>query len=39
VSLSDEIAVLDATAQAALVRHKKLKPIGLVDAAMHKLNA
>lgn len=37
MSLSDELALLDATAQAELVRHKKVKPIELVDAAIARI--
>lgn len=37
MSLSHEIAVLDATAQAAMVRRKQLKPIELVDAAIAQI--
>lgn len=37
MSLSDEIAILDATDQAALVRRKQLKPIELVDAAIAQI--
>ena len=42
MSLSQDIAVLDATAQAAMVRRKQVKPIELVDAAIarvERLNA
>lgn len=37
MSLADEITVLDATAQAAMVRGKQLKPIELVDAAIGQI--
>ena len=37
MSLSDEIAVLDATAQAEMVRRKQLKPMELVDAAIARI--
>ena len=37
MSISDEIAVLDATAQAEMVRRKQLKPIELVDAAIARI--
>ena len=37
MSLSDELALLDATAQAELVRSKQLKPIELVDAAIERI--
>ena len=37
MSASDEIAVLDATAQAELVRRKQLKPIELIDAAIARI--
>jgi len=35
--LSDELAFLDATAQADLVCRKQLKPIELVDAAIARI--
>jgi amidase len=34
---SDELAFLDATAQAELVRNKEIKPIELVDAAIERI--
>ena len=37
MSLSDELAFLDATAQAELVRRKQLKPVELVDAAIARI--
>jgi amidase len=37
VSLTDEIAVLDATAQAEMVRRKQLKPMEIVDAAIARI--
>lgn len=37
MSLFDELAFLDATAQAELVRRKQLKPIELVDAAIARI--
>jgi amidase len=37
VSLSSELGGLDATAQAALVRKKEVKPIELVDAAIERI--
>lgn len=37
MSLSNELGVLDATAQAALVRNKEVKPIELVDAAIARI--
>lgn len=37
MSIADEISVLDATAQAAMVRHKQLKAIELVDAAIAQI--
>jgi amidase len=37
VALSTELAILDATAQAELVRKKEVKPIELVDAAIDRI--
>jgi amidase len=37
MSLPDELAFLDATAQAELIRRKQLKPIELVDAAIARI--
>jgi amidase len=37
--LADELAVLDATEQAALVRKKELKPIDLVEAAIQRIDS
>lgn len=37
MSLSNELAVLDATAQAELVRDKEITPIELVDAAIDRI--
>ncbi|HXG92242.1 MAG TPA: amidase [Blastocatellia bacterium] len=37
MTLSDELASLDATAQAELVRKKEVKPIELVDAAIERI--
>ena len=37
MSLSRELAVLDATAQAELVRKKEVKPIELIDAAIERI--
>jgi hypothetical protein len=37
--LSDELASLDARAQAELVRMKEVKPIELVEAALFRLAA
>ena len=37
MSLSNELALLDATAQAELVRKKEVKPIELVDAAIERI--
>ena len=37
MSLLNEIAALDATAQAQLVRDKEVKPIELVDAAIERI--
>jgi amidase len=39
MSLSKELALLDATAQAELVRSKQLKPIELVDAAIERIES
>lgn len=39
MSLSKELAVLDATAQAELVRKKEVKPIELVDAAIERIES
>lgn len=36
MALPDELAFLDATAQAELVRRKQVKPIELVDAAKRR---
>ncbi len=33
----DELAFLDATAQADLVRRKQVKPIELIDAAIERI--
>jgi amidase len=38
MSLSDELASLDATAQAELVRRKQIKPVELVDAAIARID-
>ena len=37
MSISDELAFVDATAQAELVRRKQLKPVELVDAAIARI--
>ena len=37
MGLTDEISLLDATAQAELVRRKEVKPIELVDAALARI--
>jgi amidase len=37
VAISEELAFLDATSQAALVRRKEVKPIELVDAAIERI--
>ena len=37
MSLPNELAMLDATAQAALVRNKEVTPIELVDAAIARI--
>jgi amidase len=37
MSLADEMAFLDATAQAELVRTRKIKPLGLVEAAITRI--
>ena len=37
MSLSDELTLLDATAQAELVRKKEAKPIELIDAAIERI--
>src|SRR4029453_11166707 len=37
MSLSTELALLDATAQSELVRRKEVKPIELVDAAIERI--
>lgn len=37
MSLSSELAVLDATAQAELVRKREVKPIELIDAAIDRI--
>lgn len=37
MALSNELALLDATAQAEMVRNKEVKPIELVDAAIERI--
>jgi amidase len=37
MSLSNELAVMDATAQAELVRKRQVKPIELIDAAIERI--
>ena len=37
MSASDELAFLDATAQAELIRRKQLTPLELVDAAIARI--
>ena len=37
MAISDELAFLDATAQAELVRKKEVKPVELVDAAIERI--
>lgn len=39
MSLTDELAFLDATAQADLVRRRELKPVELVEACIHRIEA
>jgi amidase len=39
VSLSNELGVLDATAQAELIRRKEVKPVELVDAAIERIES
>ena len=35
--MAEDLAFLDATAQAALVRQKEVKPLELVDAAIERI--
>jgi len=37
MALSEEMALLDATAQAALLRDRQLKPVELIDAAIERI--